>query len=340
MTPTPRGWQTDLSDALAWTEFKARLIDYAVDLTTSYTPDRLGVAWALFDVAAFTAYFPGQLPAPLPQPGPCPQGVPDRENWKVELKHYDTQQTALHLVRQFMLKEIPQHLLKPMEIQNSMRARSVQFIFMNLHQQFEHLKETDIKVLKSQLSKPYDNNGKIREFTSNQLHILNQLNTANQPLNNMDATAAIRQAYNIIDFSPCWTEFAKDHGALVDQTPANLCAFIVTFVEERLEHHRAARIALGTANSASAIPLLQNNGIVETELVANSNNTAAVAVKANKPRKSNPSKQPRLPPPGFPPYWCWSCANPNSHWSLNCPTRLSGHQWKATKENPMNSPHL
>ena len=157
-----------------------------------------------------------------------------------------------------MVTEIPQHLLKPMEIQNSMRTRSIQFIFMNLHQQFEHLKETDIKSLKIQLSKRYDNNGKIREFTSNQLHVLNQLNIANQPLNNMNATAAIRQAYNIVDFSPCWTEFAKDYGALVDQTPANFCAFIVTFVEQGLEHHRATCIALGTANSASAIPLLQN----------------------------------------------------------------------------------
>ena len=182
-----------------------------------------------------------------------------------------------------MRKEIPQHLLKPMEIQNSIRARSVQFIFMNLHQQFEHLKEIDIKSLKTRLSKPYDNNGKFREFTSNQLYVLNQLNIAGQPLK-MDATAIIRQAYNIIDFSPCWTEFAMDHGVLAEQTPRNLCTFITTFVEERFEHHRAASLALGAANSAFATPLLPNNSIVETELSANSDNAAASAVKATKHR--------------------------------------------------------
>ena len=85
MTPTPRGWNMDISDALAWKDFEARLIDYAVDLTSSYTPDRLE---ALFDGVTFTVNFPGQLPALLPQPGPCPQGVPDRENWKAELKQY------------------------------------------------------------------------------------------------------------------------------------------------------------------------------------------------------------------------------------------------------------
>ena len=335
-TPTPRGWQPEISDALAWTDFESRLIDYAIDLTGPFTPDRLGVAWALLDGATFAVYFPGQLPAPLAQPGPCPQGVPDRENWKVELKNYETQQTALHTLRQFILKEIPPHLLRPMEIESSLRTRSTEYIFMQLHNQFRHLKEIDIKVLKRNLTKPYSDDHKISQFTSQQLHILNQLNMAGQPLNNMDATEAIKSSFNIMDFSPCWTEFAKDHGALVDQTPANLCAFIVTFVEQRLEHHRAARIALGTANSASAIPLLQNNGIVETELVANSNNAAAAAVKATKSRKT---ASPRLPPPGFPPYWCWSCPNPNNHWSHNCPNRLPGHKWKATKEDPQQAKH-
>ena len=330
-------WDHRLSDALAWANAAPKLVDFAINLTTSFTTNGLGVSWALMDAATYIAQF-GMPPAPLNIPGPCPQQVPEREDWKIEHRNYEKQQTALIVLRQFLIKTIPQHLLAPMEINKSLRSRSMEYIFTTLNQQFAQLSNKDIKLLKSNLVRPYSNNGKIGQFTAAQLIILEELRQAGQPMSNMEAIEAIKSAYDTIDFAPCWTEFSKDYGALALQTPANLCPFIVTFVEQRLEHHRAARIALGTANAASATPLLQNNGIVETELVANSDNAAAVAVKANKPRKPNPPKS-RLPPPGFPPYWCWSCANPNSHWSHNCPTRLSGHQWKATKENLMGSAH-
>jgi hypothetical protein len=332
-------WDHSRSDALAWSHFAPKLIDYAIDLTSTFTPNNLGLAWALMDAPTHIATF-GVPPQPLAVPGPCPQQVPEREDWKIEHRNYEKQQAALLTLRQYVMKTVPQHLLAPMEVNKSLRTRSLDYIFMTLNERFSQLKIKDIQLLKQNLIKPYPENGKIGEFTANQLRILDDLTQAGQPLSNMEATEAIKSSFNTIDFAPCWAEFLKDYGAINQQTPANLCPFVVTFVEQRLEHHRAARIALGTANSASAIPLLQNNGIVETELVANSNNAAAVAIKANKPRKANPPKQPRLPPPGFPPYWCWSCPNPNNHWSHNCPNRLPGHKWKATKEDPMNSPHL
>ena len=331
-------WNHDLSDGLAWAQYAPKLVDYSINLTSTFTPNGFGLAWALMDAPTHIGTFAAP-PQPLPMPGPCPQQVPEREDWKIDHQNYEKQRAALLILRQYVIKSIPPHLLAPMEINKSLRSRSLEYIFMTLNQRFIQLKANDIQTLRMNLVKPYTNNGKIEEFTALQLSTLDELRQAGQPMSNMEATEAIKSAFNVIDFAPCWAEFLKDYGTINQQTPANLCPFIVTFVEQRLEHHRAARIALGTANSASAIPLLQNNGIVETELVANSNNAAAVAVKANKSRKANPPKQPRLPPPGFPPYWCWSCANPNSHWSHNCPTRLSGHQWKATKENPMGSAH-
>ena len=328
-------WDHTLSDALAWTNFAPKIIDYAINLTSTFTINNLGLAWALMDAPTHIATFAAP-PQPLPMPGPCPQQVPEREDWKIEHRNYEKQQAALLVLRQYIIKTVPRHLLAPMEVNKSLRTRNLEYIFMTLNQRFNQLKGNDIQVLKRNLVKPYSNNGKIEEFTAAQLLILEELRQAGQPMPNMEATEAIKSAFDTIDFAPCWAEFLKDYGAINQQTPANLCPFIVTFVEQRLEHHRAARIALGTANSASAIPLLQNNGIVETELVANSNNAAAAAVKATKSRKT---ASPRLPPPGFPPYWCWSCPNSNNHWSHNCPNRLPGHKWKATKEDPQQANH-
>jgi len=119
--------------------------------------------------------------------------------------------------------------------------------------------------------------------------------------------------------------------SLQRRTPQNYVESIIKFVNDVLPNHRSMNEANRSANQ-----VIQNTQI--------NNATAATASNTNKVPNSQKSKT-RTPtvsitlPPEFPPFWCWSHPNANSHWSYNCKYPKEGHQRMATKENPIGSKH-
>ena len=113
-----------------------------------------------------------------------------------------------------------------------------------------------------------------------------------QGLANRDAVDLLKCAFTSTkadkaDFGPALAEYLKDHGGIAAQTPTNWCAFIIKFVEERLDHHSASNSAMkrGSANSA-----------VEDEeaTLASMSGPLAVEFQAFMALKSKPIEQPRM----------------------------------------------
>ena len=271
----------------------------------------------------------------------------DIANYERHQKKVDNQRAAITHIENQVEQGYPEDIRLSIEMNFSLNHLTLKEQLQEL-KRLNPLSDYDLKWLKSSISLPFPANGNIAAFTGKQLAAIAHLERLGQPLAPIDAIEKMFIAHQHNDEDrEDYRHFLINYQlkfAINERTVKNYVKEIILFVNNVLpdlrKTNRATRIALNAANSASATPLLSNKGIVETELAANSDNAAAVAVKANKPRKANPPKQPRLPPPGFPPYWCWSCPNPNNHWSHNCPNRLPGHKWKATKEDPMNSPHL
>jgi hypothetical protein len=99
----------------------------------------------------------------------------------------------------------------------------------------------------------------IRPFVADQLRYLGYLATAGHGLSNRDAVNLLRSAFTSnkadkADFGPALSEYLKDHGGIAAQTPANWCAFVTQFVEDRLDHHAETNSAArrGIANAAVA----------------------------------------------------------------------------------------
>ena len=332
----PQNWDQSLSPGLGWQDYRPRFFDHAVRRNKARSNNGLGMSYTLLNPEKHVLHF-GVAPEPLIDPGDAPNEPNfSIEDWKLKKTNYINQEEHSEMLKEILIQQVPEYLLKPMKVNNSLTTRSVQYIIEQLDEQFGKLRESDIEQLKANLIKIYPDDGKIRQFTSNQLEILQQLENAGQPLANMDANKAIKSAYDAIDFAPCWIKFITDFQEFPQQTPQNLCTTINSFVEKHLQIHRATRIALKEANRVA-------NQVIQT---AEINDVAVI-------NKSTVSKQPKpktqlttpivthrtQPPQGFPEFWCWSHKNPVSHWSFNCRYPKEGHQRLSTKENPMNSPH-
>ena len=110
------------------------------------------------------------------------------------------------------------------------------------------------------ISSPFLSGSKIETHVAVQRQAIAQLATALQPISNLEATNLMMKSFKATasmaqDFAPCFAEFLKDHGAIVEQTPANFATHIIKYVNERLRHHQdvneAHRATLRVAKSAA-----------------------------------------------------------------------------------------
>ena len=217
------------------------------------------------------------------------------------------------------------------------------------------LTQEDLRAMTLSISAPYLSGIKIETHVANQRQAIAHLATALQPISNLEATTLMMKSFNAItamaqDFAPCFAEFLKDHGAIVQQTPANFSAHVIKYVNERLVHHHsvkeAQRATIRVAKAATETPH-QLTSAEQMELVALRAEKAAGNTKpAGKPKQpavpasAVAPRAPRQLAIGAPPFYCWSHGNDftgtDPHYSHeNCKKKKTGHQKSATFANQM-----
>jgi len=190
------------------------------------------------------------------------------------------------------------------------------------------LTNRDLDHCKEAVRKPYSRSELIRPFVANQLRFLGYLASAGQGLSNRDAVDLLRSSFTATkvdkaDFGPAISEYLKDHGGIAAQTPANWCAFITKFVEDRLDHHVESNAAARRGNANSAVENDMATGETITGPLADEikafivqqikpkepprrSKRKASEVPSKAPSNSGPRKLPSGPKQPGDPLYCWT----------------------------------
>jgi hypothetical protein len=200
----------------------------------------------------------------------------------------------------------------------------------------------------------------IRPFVADQVRFLGYLTSSGQGLSNLDAVHLLKSAFTSTkadkaDFGPALAEYLKDHGGIASQTPANWCDFIITFVENRLEHHAETNSAARRGNANSAVE--DDMPTVETIARPLADEIRAFIVQQNKPKEpprrskrkasevsskapgnSAPRKLPSGPKQPGDPLYCWTHGRGHaSGGEINpCNNPAENHVYTADYRNQQN----
>ena len=247
----------DGPDAIKLLIHVATAIDAAIVITGFSTDDARGLAWYILTPAAFQARF-GQPPAPIAEPPPHNGNAVDLRNQQREWERFELQERTAAWFRLALINTWPPHWRQAVEVNDSLSHAHIRDLYVQLHAAFP-LTEADIKMLIASLSTPFKEVDNIRAFVNNQRNTLARLVTAGHPMPALLAIEELAKAFksNIADtedFAPMFSEFRVAHGALAAQTVAHFTAFVITFVEQRLPHHRQANAARRQAHAAQIGP--------------------------------------------------------------------------------------
>ena len=349
----PFTWPIEKADPIAVVVVIDKLLDFSVTMARELGPN--GLAHRLVGEAEHVErYLVGRQPIAFPGDHEEGDDAATIANRTRRLKLYDLQQKLDPILEVAMESVYPPHIRNMMVVRNSLKHLTLAEQITFLRANFRLTKE-NLKTLKDNVSLPYTIGTKIETHVAEQREAIAQLALAQQPMPTMDATDAMMKAYTSTptsaqDFAPCISEFLKDHGALVDQTPAHFGAHIIKYVNERLVHHQAVneaqRATMRVAKSATESQPMTSAD--QMELLALRAEKAAANMKpAGKPTAKPSAAQapvaPRAPrqlAAGAPPFYCWSHGNDftgtSPHYSHeNCKAKKTGHKKAATFANQM-----
>jgi hypothetical protein len=244
-----------------------------------------------------------------------------------------------------------------LEVNDSLAHLETRDILVQVRAAFP-LTEADIRTMINSLSLPFKSTDNIRAFVNNQRNMLVRLTNAGHPLPQILAIEELSKAFKSNgvdkeDFFPMFSEFRVAHGALAQQTVANFTAFVITFVEQRLPHHRAANAARRQANAAEIIPPPHPAPVAAAAIAApqqyqHQHQAAGGRGAANgrggggraggqggrggrNPAGHAPAGQPRA--------YCHTHGGPapgeRGHYSVACRNAGPNHNWLATFDNQM-----
>ena len=165
-------------------------MDCIISFSGPSTSDGFGVAWSAYSAADFLASF-GVPPTILADPGKAAGNNVQLAQWSADIKAYNAQQLNLGTVRQALLNSVPVHHLRPMEVQRSLRTRTVEYICTELRRTLDTLSVQDYDALKVALRVKYVHPGHIDEFLSLKQQTLADLVTAGQTVAAADAVTII-----------------------------------------------------------------------------------------------------------------------------------------------------
>jgi hypothetical protein len=249
--------RTDLPNSIALSIHEAQAMDAAIQITGFSTDDGRGLGWMLVTPAVFQVRF-GQAPAPIAEPAAFQGNAVDLRNQQRELDRFELQERSAPLLRLALINVWPLHWRQAVEVNDSLNHASLEQLYTQLRAAFP-LTEADIKMLATALTTPFKETDNIRAFVNNQRNILARLTTAGYPLPALLAIEELSKGFKSTaadreDFAAMFSEFRVAHGALDQQTVAHFTDFVITFVEQRLQHHRQANGARRQAHAAQEVP--------------------------------------------------------------------------------------
>lgn len=352
------------TDRIAFKHFRPKFMDLAAEAGRANSIDGFGLLWAIMTAAEFQAAY-GAAPQPHANPGIAGangQTAVALAQWKFNNDAVDKQSAALEQLRNSWLTSIFPHLLKPMEVDRSLRTRTLLYMFTTLSAQLAVFKQEDFDWLNRQLKVPYKLGEDVPAFLAQKLEYLTDLAEAGQASNNMDAVSLLQSLFPARLYQLCWQEYAKDHGRIENRTPANLCAFIIEYADQRLQHavgHSAlaaeelsphltpptAAVALAATETdlvGTFLALLAANPAAANAALRTIATPAAAAAPTRikfKKTGAPPAAAAAPPPAGRPRPYCHSCGVPalakHQHYSTGCLTPKPGHNYDATFLNQM-----
>ena len=336
----------------------AQVDTYAIQLTGPRTPDGWGLAHALYSPARFLAT-KGANPQPIADPGPYAANMVGGalENHKEAKSLFNTQETSLPVLSNAFESGLASRIRQIIEVDYSLDHLTLQEQIEALEAALP-LRQADIEYLRAQIAAPYAANSPIESHVQSQLENLGHLARAGQAIPTLDAVAHMWRSFvstsiDVEDFAAAKTQFLVQHGALGQQTPDNLAAFLINFVATQLAHHRSANQALRAVRShahaavaASAIapvvtviqPLAPQPPIAAPVVAvaqhAGRGGQGRRGGRGGRGAAGAPVGPPPVPLPGAPPYYCWTHA-PCFHYSVACRAPAVGHRWESTFVNQL-----
>ena len=254
-------WKTEMADAIAIIMLKEEAIDVAIITGRALGP--LGLAHRIISEAEHLQRFLlGRQP--VVDPGEHQDGddaVVMANRTRVQ-KKFDLQQKLDPQLEAMVEAAYPDRIRNMLVVGYSLRH-------LTLEQQFTYLianlplTQEDLRTMTLSISAPYLSGVKIETHVANQRQAIAHLATALQPMSNLEATQLMMNSFKATtamaqDFAPCFAEFLKDHGAIIEQTPPNFAAHVIKYVNERLVHHQsvneAHRATMRVAKSAAEDP--------------------------------------------------------------------------------------
>ena len=360
------------TDRIAFKHFIPKFMDAAAEGGKANSIDGLGLLWAIMTAALFLARY-GAAPQPHADPGNAGANGANAvalAQWKHDKDSCKVQNMALEILRSLWLSSVFPHLLKPMEVERSLRTRTLEYMVTTLSAQLAVFKQEDFDWLNRELRVPYKIGEDVPAFLAQKLEYIVDLQEAGQAINNMDAVSVLQSLFPARLYQLCWQEYAKDHGRIEDRTPANLCAFIVVYADQRLQHavgHSAlaaeelqppappaalaavepdllgAFMALVAANPAAANTILRTVAAPQQHQQQQQQPGGRGAQQGRGGQGGRGGgRGPAAPAPplaGHPRFYCHSCGVPqllkNQHYSNGCLMPKPGHNNNATFLNQM-----
>jgi hypothetical protein len=313
-----RDWDASIPDKFALEQVVIATIDMSINLTGAHTPNGLGLAHEVVSPAEHLVMF-GTPAAPLDLPPDFFGTAANMRNQQRPHDQHATQTKFNPVLRSAFIKVLPDRILRLIEVNGSTRHHvHVYDMIADLRVKLP-LTNRDLILCKEGVSRAYPRSTGIRPFVADQTRFLGYLTAVGQGLSNLDAVNLLKSAFTSTktdkaDFGPAFAEYLKDHGGIATQTPANWCDFVITFVENRLDHHAETNSAArrGIANAA----------VAEDEAIVTSiSGPLAVEFQAFLAQKNKPTEPPRRskrkasvisgPAPSGPaqpgdPLYCWT----------------------------------
>jgi hypothetical protein len=285
-----RPWGESIPDTFALDQYENGAIDMGIGLTAAFTPNGLGLAHEVIPPARHLALF-GVVAAPLDLPADFAGNAVQMRNHQRPVDCYASQEKNRPVLRSAFVTGIPDRILRLAEVNESLRHHAhVSDIIADLKAKLP-LTHRDLDHCMEGVKKQYPRGTLIRPFVADQLRFLGYLDAGGHGLSNRDAVRLLQSAFcsnktDKADFGPALAEYLKDHGGVAAQTPANWCAFVTQFVEDRLDHHAESNSALRRGNANSAVA-------VEDVLVTSISGPLAVEFQAFMAQKNKAKEPPR-----------------------------------------------
>ena len=323
------------TDPIAWKHFLPQLIDFSIDTNKAGSIDNFGMAYTIMTAANFQERF-GAAPQPRIHPGPAAGAAAALAQWKFDMDAFSQQGRGHETVRSVVtVTGIFPHLLKPLEIDRSLRTRTTEYIVSTIHAILSVFKKADFDWLRAELVKPYKVGSDIPQFLAMKLEHLTDLEEAGQPVNNMDAVALIKKLFPASSFNLCWQEYNKDVGIIAERTPANLCAYIIVYADQRMQHaDEAPGLAFAAGHMAPPVPAASTDEEDLSNFFAlYARDPAAAAAQLRKPTPARAAAAPAaaaVAKKKKPPHYCWTHGSNFTHESPGCNNKKLGHEDAAT----------